>query len=57
MATVDPLDEVIIPAPYWVSYVDQVKMAGGNPVIVEAKQENNFKVTVEQLEKSKNKQN
>ncbi|MDU1630196.1 MAG: pyridoxal phosphate-dependent aminotransferase, partial [Lactococcus lactis] len=53
MATVDPLDEVIIPAPYWVSYVDQVKMAGGNPVIVEAKQENNFKVTVEQLEKAR----
>ena len=53
MATVDPDDEVIIPAPYWVSYVDQVKMAGGNPVIVEAKQENNFKVTVEQLEEAR----
>lgn len=53
MATVDPNDEVIIPAPYWVSYVDQVKMAGGNPVIVEAKQENNFKVTVEQLEEAR----
>lgn len=50
MATIDPLDEVIIPAPYWVSYVDQVKMAGGKPVIVKAKQENHFKVTVEQLE-------
>lgn len=50
MATIDPGDEVIIPAPYWVSYVDQVKMAQGTPVIVEAKQENHFKVTVAQLE-------
>ncbi|QDK71805.1 pyridoxal phosphate-dependent aminotransferase [Lactococcus protaetiae] len=53
MATLDPDDEVIIPAPYWVSYVDQVKMAGGKPVIVKAQQENHFKVTVEQLEAAK----
>ncbi|MCL2113751.1 MAG: pyridoxal phosphate-dependent aminotransferase [Streptococcaceae bacterium] len=53
MATLDPDDEVIIPAPYWVSYVDQVKMAGGKPVIVNAQQENHFKVTVEQLEAAK----
>lgn len=53
MATLDPDDEVIIPAPYWVSYVDQVKMAGGQPVIVKAQQENHFKVTVEQLEAAK----
>src|SRR5690625_6840893 len=44
-------DEVIIPAPYWVSYPEQVKLAGGNPIIVEALEENNFKVTPEQLEK------
>lgn len=53
MATIDPGDEVIIPAPYWVSYVDQVKMAQGIPVIVEAKQENHFKVTVAQLEQAR----
>ncbi|AYG00886.1 pyridoxal phosphate-dependent aminotransferase [Lactococcus allomyrinae] len=53
MATLDPDDEVIIPAPYWVSYVDQVKMAGGKPIIVKAQQENHFKVTVEQLEAAK----
>lgn len=53
MATIDPGDEVIIPAPYWVSYVDQVKMAQGTPVIVEAKQENHFKVTVAQLEQAR----
>ena len=44
-------DEVVIPAPYWVSYPEQVKLAGGKPVIVEALEENNFKVTPEQLEK------
>lgn len=53
MATIDPGDEVIIPAPHWVSYVDQVKMAQGTPVIVEAKQENHFKVTVAQLEQAR----
>ena len=52
-SVINPGDEVIIPTPCWVSYVDQVKMAGGNPVIVEAKQENNFKVTVEQLEEAR----
>lgn len=49
-SVLDADDEVIIPAPYWVSYVDQVKMAGGKPVIVKATQENHFKVTVAQLE-------
>ncbi|MGN7299614.1 pyridoxal phosphate-dependent aminotransferase [Ferdinandcohnia sp. SAFN-114] len=43
-------DEVIIPTPYWVSYPEQVKLADGVPVYVEGKEENNFKVTVEQLE-------
>ena len=44
------LQEVIIPAPYWVSYPQMVKLAGGNPVIVEAGFEQNFKMTAEQLE-------
>lgn len=48
----DPGDEVIIPAPYWVSYIEQVKLAGGIPVIIEGKEENSFKVTPEQLEKA-----
>ncbi|MGX4669423.1 pyridoxal phosphate-dependent aminotransferase [Cerasibacillus sp. JNUCC 74] len=43
-------DEVIVPAPYWVSYPEQVKLAGGVPVFVPAKEENAFKVTSEELE-------
>ena len=50
MALVNPGDEVIIPAPYWVSYPQMVKLAGGNPVIVEAGFDQNFKMTPEQLE-------
>lgn len=42
-------DEVIIPAPYWVSYPEQVKLADGVPVYVEASEENQFKLTPEQL--------
>ena len=49
-SVLDKGDEVIIPAPYWVSYVDQVKMSGGHPVVVSTLQENDFKITVEQLE-------
>ena len=45
MATVDPGDEVIIPAPYWVSYPDIVRLAGGTPVIVPGAMENGFKIT------------
>lgn len=45
----DPEDEVIIPAPYWVSYPEQVKLAGGLPVYVEATTEHQFKVTAEQI--------
>lgn len=45
-------DEVIIPAPYWVSYPDMVLLADGNPVIVEAGQESNFKLTAEALEEA-----
>ncbi|MBQ2674859.1 MAG: pyridoxal phosphate-dependent aminotransferase [Prevotella sp.] len=50
MAMVNPGDEVIIPAPYWVSYPQMVLMAGGKPVIVEAGLEQNFKLTPQQLE-------
>ncbi len=44
-------DEVILPAPYWNSYLDIIKMTGGKPVIVETKKEYSFKVRTEQLEK------
>ncbi|MGG7644155.1 pyridoxal phosphate-dependent aminotransferase [Rhodovulum sp. YNF3179] len=50
MATLNPGDEVIIPAPYWVSYPDMVKMAGGTPVIVPAGIETGFRITAEALE-------
>ena len=50
MALINPGDEVIIPAPYWVSYPQMVLLAGGNPVIVEAGFEQNFKMTPQQLE-------
>ncbi len=50
MAILNPGDEVIIPAPYWLSYPELVKMAGGVPVIVEAKPENRFKITAAELE-------
>lgn len=50
MALVNDCDEVIIPAPYWVSYPQMVKLAGGVPVIVNAGFEQNFKMTPEQLE-------
>jgi aspartate aminotransferase len=50
MATLNKGDEVIIPAPYWVSYPDMVLLGGGTPVAVEAALESNFKITAEQLE-------
>jgi aspartate aminotransferase len=50
MATLNPGDEVVIPAPYWVSYPDMVLLAGGTPVIAPATLENSFKLTPEQLE-------
>lgn len=49
LATVSPGDEVIIPAPYWVSYPEMVKLAGGVPVIISAEDATGFKVTPEQL--------
>jgi aspartate aminotransferase len=50
VATVDAGDEVIIPAPYWVSYPDIVQFAGGTPVIVQATAEQDYKMTPQQLE-------
>jgi aspartate aminotransferase len=50
LSIVNPGDEVIILAPYWVSYYDQVVLAGGKPVIVEAKLESDFKVSPAQIE-------
>ena len=50
MATLNPGDEVIIPAPYWVSYPDMVLLAGGTPVIVEAGINSGFKMSAEALE-------
>ena len=50
LAMVDEGDEVIIPAPYWVSYPEMVKLAEGKPVIVNTKFSNNYKLTAEQLE-------
>ncbi len=47
-------DEVIVPAPYWVSYPEQIKLAGGKPVILSAKEENEFKITPQALEEAIN---
>ena len=52
MATLNPGDEVIIPAPYWVSYPDMVLLAGGTPKIVKCSEENEFKITPDQLKKA-----
>ena len=52
MATMNPGEEVVIPAPYWVSYPDMVLLAGGTPVIAPATLENNFKLTPEALEEA-----
>ena len=50
MATIDPGDEVVIPAPYWISYADMAKVAGGVPVTVSCPQNNGFKLRPEDLE-------
>ena len=50
MATLNPGDEVIIPAPYWVSYPDMVRLAGGEPVIMPAGPESGFRFSPDQLE-------
>ena len=52
VATINPGDEVIVPKPYWVSYPDIVKLAGGTPVTIETTIENNFKINGEDLEKN-----
>ncbi|MDI3468716.1 MAG: Aspartate aminotransferase [Pseudolabrys sp.] len=52
VATLNPGDEVIIPAPYWVSYPDMVNLAGGTPVEVVCSMESGFKIRPEQLEKA-----
>ena len=52
MATIDPGDEVIIPAPYWVSYPEMVKLAGGTPIVVQTTVETEFKITPEQLKQA-----
>ncbi len=49
MATIEPGDEVIIPSPYWVSYPEMVKLAGGTPVIVPTTEETGFRITPAQL--------
>lgn len=49
---IDEGDEVIVPSPYWVSYPEHVKLAGGKPILVEGLEENEFKITKEQLENS-----
>jgi len=52
MAVCDPGDEVIIPAPYWLSYPEMVRLAGAEPVIVPTTEENNWKITAEQFEEA-----
>jgi len=52
MATLNPGDEVVIPAPYWVSYPDMVMLAGGKPVFVAGREENGFKLQAADLEKA-----
>lgn len=51
----NPGDEIIIPSPYWVSYVELVKMSAAVPIIIEGKEENNFKVSATDIEKVCNK--
>ena len=50
MALVDPGDEVLVPAPYWVSYPEQIRLAGGVPVALPTTKETGFQTTVDQLE-------
>ncbi|QEE44426.1 pyridoxal phosphate-dependent aminotransferase [Rhizobium sp. WL3] len=52
MATINPGDEVVIPAPFWVSYPEMIALCGGTPVYIETTLENNFKLTAEQLDKA-----
>jgi len=52
LCIVNPGEEVLVPAPYWVTYLEQVKLAGGIPVVIPTTVENNFKVTPEQIKKA-----
>ena len=52
MSTLNKNDEVIIPAPYWVSYPDMVILSEGKPIIVETEMQNGFKINSNQLERS-----
>ena len=52
MATLDPGDEVVIPAPYWVSYPDMVLLAGGTPVLVSCPEQTGFKLRPEDLDEA-----
>ncbi len=55
VALLNPGDEVILPAPYWVSYIEMIHLAGGHPVVIEAGESQNFKITPEQLENAMSK--
>lgn len=50
ISTIEQGDEVVVPAPYWISYIDHVKFAGGTPVVVECAEQNDFKLMPEQLD-------
>lgn len=52
LACCDPEDEVVIPAPYWTSYPEMVRLAGAEPFVVETKKENGWKLTAEEFEAS-----
>ena len=52
LAVLNPGDEVLVPAPYWVSYPDMIRLAGGEPVAVPSSPENGFLVTVEDLDRA-----
>jgi aspartate aminotransferase len=52
MAVLNPGDEVIVPSPYWVSYPEQIKLAGGTPKFVRGEEANSFKITPQQLERA-----
>src|SRR5579859_6776668 len=52
MAVLNPGDEVILPSPYWVSYPEQIKLAGATPKVVRGEESNSFKITPQQLERA-----
>ena len=57
MATLNKGDEVIIPAPFWVSYPDMVLLAGGTPKIIKCEEKDGFKLSAKKLEKAISKKN